>query len=254
MPNDTVLSIISVLKKGNVLKINKSLITNLIALALIAASFILECDFSSVLLFTGLFAISGAITNQLAIHMLFEKVPLLYGSGVIPSRFEAFKEAIKNLMMNEFFSHSQLDNFFKQEEQKINLEPIIEKTDFSPAFDALSKTVMESSFGGMLGMFGGESALDGLREPFSAKMKSAVIEIVNSQDFKYNLQYHMQESSLSSDLINSIEKLIDSRLNELTPQLVKEIVQKLIKEHLDWLVVWGGVFGGLIGLISSFLL
>jgi len=206
------------------------------------------------MLFTGLFALSGALTNQLAIHMLFEKVPLLYGSGVIPARFEAFKESIKNLMMNQFFTQEQLDKFFKDEEKKINLEPIIQETDFSPAFDALSKTVMESSFGGMLGMFGGESALDALREPFSLKMKKAVIKIVNSEAFNDTLATHMQGSSLSSDMLNSIEEVIDTRLDELTPQMVKEIVQKLIKEHLSWLVVWGGVFGGLIGLISSTIL
>jgi len=234
------------------LKINKSFITNLVALILIGLSF-LALEFSSVLLFTGLFALSGALTNQLAIHMLFEKVPLLYGSGVIPARFEAFKEAIKRLMMDEFFTQEQLNNFFAKEEKKINLEPIIQETDFSPAFDALSKTVMESSFGGMLGMFGGEKALDSLREPFSNKMKVAVIAIVNSDEFNQTLQNHMQSSSLSADMIKSIENVIDSRLNELTPQMVKEIVQKLIKKHLDWLVVWGGVFGGVIGLLSSFL-
>jgi len=234
--------------------LNKSLLTNLIALALIAISYFTINEFSSLILYTGLFALSGAVTNQLAIHMLFEKVPLLYGSGVIPARFEAFKESIKNLMMNQFFTAEQLDNFFKSEEKKINLTPIIEETDFSPAFDALSKTVMESSFGGMLGMFGGESALEGLKEPFSNKMKSAVIKIVNSEAFNSTLQNHMQSSSLSSDMINSIEEVIDARLDELTPQMVKEMVQKLIKEHLSWLVVWGGVFGGLIGLISSFIL
>ncbi|MEA3331775.1 MAG: DUF445 domain-containing protein [Campylobacterota bacterium] len=236
------------------MKLNKSFITNLIAVVLIGLSFIIKNDFNQLLLFTGLFALSGALTNQLAIHMLFEKVPLLYGSGVIPARFEAFKESIKNLMMSEFFTQEQLDNFFQSEEKKIDLEPIIEETDFTPAFDALSKTVMESSFGGMLGMFGGEAALDGLREPFSLKMKSAVIKIVNSEAFNATLQNHMQNSSLSSDMLESIESVIDARLNELTPQLVKEIVQKLIKEYLDWLVVWGGVFGGLIGLISSFVL
>jgi len=235
------------------LKLNKSFITNLIALILILLSYLLP-EFHSTLLYTGLFALSGAITNQLAIHMLFEKVPLLYGSGVIPARFESFKTAIKNLMMAEFFTREQLENFFANEEKKINLEPIIKETDFSPAFDALSKTVMESSFGGMLGMFGGESALDALREPFSQKMKSAVIKIVNSEAFNETLQNHMQNSSLNDDMIASIEKVIDSRLEELTPQMVKEIVQKLISEHLGWLVVWGGVFGGLIGLVSSFLL
>ncbi len=235
------------------MKLNKSFITNLIALILILLSYLLP-EFHSTLLYTGLFALSGAITNQLAIHMLFEKVPLLYGSGVIPARFESFKTAIKNLMMAEFFTREQLENFFANEEKKINLEPIIKETDFSPAFDALSKTVMESSFGGMLGMFGGESALDALREPFSQKMKSAVIKIVNSEAFNETLQNHMQNSSLNDDMIASIEKVIDSRLEELTPQMVKEIVQKLISEHLGWLVVWGGVFGGLIGLVSSFLL
>lgn len=233
------------------MKINKSFSTNAIAALLVGLSFVFE-EYSSLLLFGGLFALSGAITNQLAIHMLFERVPLLYGSGVIPSRFEAFKEAIKRLMMSEFFTKEKLDEFFDKEEQKINLEPIIEQTDFSPAFDALSKTVMESSFGGMLGMFGGESALSGLREPFSNKMKIAVIKIVNSEAFNKTLQAHMKSSSLSEDMIHSIERVVDARLDELTPAMVKEIVQKLIREHLDWLVVWGGVFGGLIGIISSF--
>ncbi len=236
------------------MKFNKSFITNFIAIGLIGLSFLISCELSSLLLFTGLFALSGALTNQLAIHMLFERVPFLYGSGVIPQRFEAFKESIKNLMMSQFFTVEQLDTFFKNEEKKINLSPIIEETDFSPAFDALSKTVMESSFGGMLGMFGGESALEGLREPFSLKMKSAVIKIVESEAFNNTLTNHMQSSSLSSDMIDSIEEVIDARLNELTPQMVKEMVQKLIKEHLSWLVVWGGVFGGLIGAVSSIIL
>jgi hypothetical protein len=139
------------------LQINKSFITNTAALALVAASFALSDTLSQLFLFTGLFALSGALTNQLAIHMLFERVPLLYGSGIIPARFESFKSAIKEMMMRQFFTREKLDAFFAKEEQKINLEPIIEKTDFSPAFEALSKTVMESSFGGMLGMFGGES-------------------------------------------------------------------------------------------------
>ena len=233
--------------------LNKSFITNLGACILIGLSFVfIEC--ANFLLFTGLFALSGALTNQLAIHMLFEKIPFLYGSGVVPLRFEAFKEAIKNLMMNEFFTSEQLENFLQKEEKKIDLEPIIEETDFSPAFDALSKTVMESSFGGMLGMFGGETALDALREPFSKKMKTAVIAIVNTKTFNQTLNKHLKESSINDDMMSSIESVIDSRLNELTPQLVKEIVQKLIKDHLSWLVVWGGIFGGLIGLVSSFLI
>ncbi len=231
---------------------NKSFITNGVATSLVGLSFVVP-PLQKELLYGGLFALSGAVTNQLAIHMLFEKVPFLYGSGIIPNKFESFKSAIKELIMREFFSKEQLENFFANEEKKINLVPIIEQTNFSPAFDALSKTVMESSFGGMLNMFGGESALENLREPFEQKMKKAIVGIVSSEAFEQTLQNHLQNSSLSDDMIASIETIVDNRLNQLTPQMVKEMVQNLIKEHLGWLVVWGGVFGGLIGLLSSFL-
>lgn len=232
---------------------NKSLVTDLISIILIGISF-LAIPYQHIFLYTGLFALSGALTNQIAIHMLFEKVPLLYGSGVIPLRFEAFKTSIKELMMNQFFTKEQLNTFFEKEEKKIDLTPIIENTDFSPAYDALTKTVMESQFGGMLGMFGGEAALETMRDPFTNKLKTAVTTIVQSDGFNHELSKNLQKSSLSDDMLISIETMIDKRLEELTPNMVKEIVQNFIKEHLGWLVVWGGFFGGLIGLISSFIL
>lgn len=233
---------------------SKSLITDIFSIVLIGFSFIVPETYHDALLFTGLFALSGAITNQLAIHMLFEKVPLLYGSGAIEKNFDTFKVSIKNMIMKQFFTKEQLGDFFAKEEQKIDLRPLVEGADFSPAFDALSKTVMESKFGGAISMFGGEEALDGLREPFSRKLKSAVSSIVSSSVFKAQLDYHIKNSVLSEDMIASVEALITKRLDELTPKMVKELVQELIKEHLGWLVVWGGVFGGLIGLLSSLVL
>lgn len=231
---------------------SKSFITDIFSILFIGISFIVPQEYSNLLLFTGLFALSGAITNQIAIHMLFEKVPFLYGSGVIEKNFEIFKASIRTMIMKQFFSKEQLDDFFAKEEQKIDLVPLVEGADFSPAFDALSKTVMESKFGSAIGMFGGEEALEGLREPFTRKLKSAVSSIVSSTAFKAQLAHHLQNATFSDDMINSIEALVTKRLDELTPKMVKELVQELIKEHLGWLVVWGGVFGGVIGLLSSF--
>ena len=227
--------------------------TDVLSILLIGISYIVPEYYHNLLLFTGLFALSGAITNQLAIHMLFEKVPFLYGSGVIERNFSVFKISIKNMIMKQFFSKEQLNNFFSNEEKKINLTPLVESADFSPAFDALSTTVMESKFGGAIQMFGGVEALEGLREPFSNKLKYAVSKIVSSDTFKVQLEHHIQNSVLSEDMISSVEELITNRLEELSPKMVKELVQELIKEHLGWLVVWGGIFGGLIGLISSFI-
>ncbi|EJB8415539.1 TPA: DUF445 family protein [Vibrio vulnificus] len=230
---------------------NKSLLTNVIALAALAAGFALKNDY---LLYAGLFAFSGAITNWLAIHMLFEKVPGLYGSGVIPARFEEFKAAIKNLMMEQFFTSENIDKFLSKEMaggKSFNLEPIIAKVDFNPTFDSLVDVIAQSQFGGMLAMFGGTEALIPLKQPFAEKMQQAMVDLSHSDTIKQALKEELEAPAMMEEIQQNIENIIDQRLNELTPKLVKEMVQKMIKQHLGWLVVWGGVFGGLIGVITS---
>ncbi len=231
--------------------VNKSLITNFIALACTLAGYVSE---QHILFTLGLFALSGAITNWLAVHMLFEKVPLLYGSGVIPARFEEFKIAIKHLMMEQFFTEDNIDRFLSDSSGKastINLSPVIDKVDLSPAFDSLVSVIENSSFGGMLAMVGGSEALQPMREPFIEKMKLSVQEITESEQFNTLLREELEQPDIISGMRNKVSDIIEKRLNELTPQLVKEIVQEMIKKHLGWLVVWGGIFGGAIGVIAA---
>ncbi len=232
---------------------NKSLITNILSLAVLAIGYSTDNQFA---LYAGLFAFSGAITNWLAIHMLFEKVPGLYGSGVIPARFEAFKNAIKTLMMEQFFTDTNIDRFLNQEmsgKQPLDLTPIIAKVDFNPSFDKLVDVIANSQFGGMLAMFGGTEALQPLKQPFVEKMQESMVEISQSDSIKGALKEQLESPAMLDEIKNNIEGIIDQRLSELTPQLVKEMVQKMIKEHLGWLVVWGGVFGGVIGIVSTFI-
>ena len=228
----------------------KSTFINLVALFLIIGSFYAPGEYKNYLYYTGLFALSGAITNQIAIFMLFNKVPFLYGSGVIELNFQKFKKAIEDMIMEQFFTKDRLQKFFKDEENKINLVPIVENTDFNVAFDALKESVMESKFGQLINMFGGEESLEGLRDSFNTKLKSAVVKIVSSDTFRKQLDSHLQSSNLSDDLVQKVESIVENRLAELGPKSVKELINKLIKEHLEWLVVWGGVFGGLIGFFS----
>ncbi|MFA0567531.1 MAG: DUF445 family protein [Vibrio gallaecicus] len=229
---------------------NKSILTNLLALALLGAGYSLASQY---LLYAGLFAFSGAVTNWLAIHMLFEKVPGLYGSGVIPARFEEFKAAIKHLMMEQFFTDNNIDRFLNSEMsgKSLNLEPVINKIDFNPTFDSLVEVIANSSFGGMLAMVGGTEALQPLKAPFVEKMQASVVEISQSDAVKNAIKEELESPAMMDEIKQNIEAIIDQRLNELTPKLVKEMVQQMIKQHLGWLVVWGGVFGGLIGLISA---
>ena len=231
---------------------NKSIFTNLISLVLVLLGYVLKIN---ELFMIGLFALSGALTNAIAIHMLFERVPFLYGSGVVEKRFEDFKKGIHSLMMEQFFTKENLQRFFEDEitskKSSFDLSPILEKTDFTPAFESLKAAVMQSSFGGMLGMFGGESALEPLKEPFTDKLKGAIVTISKNESFQQSLHESLGSSNVSDDIYEKVSEIVNRRLDELTPKMVKEIVQKMIKEHLGWLVVWGGVFGGLIGLVST---
>jgi len=235
--------------------LNKSFITNSIAILVIILGYCLPV-YDNMIKNIGFFALSGAVTNWIAIHMLFEKVPFLYGSGIIPNRFEEFKASIKELMMNQFFTLQNIQLFIEKEEQEvegvINLEPLLAVVDYDRIFAGLISSIMESSFGEMLQMMGGEAALEPLKEPFTDKMKLTLTEMVESDKFKTALKQGLDAHKIGEDIVDKIETVIDNRLAELTPELVKEMVQKIIREHLGWLVVWGGLFGGIIGGIFSF--
>jgi uncharacterized membrane protein YheB (UPF0754 family) len=229
---------------------NKSTLTNIVAATILAAGWFLE---NQLTMMVGLFALSGALTNWLAVHMLFEKVPGLVGSGVIPARFESFKTAIKLLMMEQFFSQENIDRFIASSAQtsKFDLQPVIAKVDLSDSFEKLVEVIMGSSFGSMLGMFGGADALTPLKEPFIENMKVSLIEMTQTESFHQLLQEEMDQPDVMADIRAKVAEIIDARLEELTPQIVKEMVQQMIHAHLGWLVVWGGVFGGVIGLLST---
>ncbi len=231
--------------------VNKSLITNFFALTFTLLGLILG---NHILYTIGLFALSGAVTNWLAIHMLFEKVPGLYGSGVIPARFEDFKMGIRQLMMEQFFTKENIDRFLSSgsgSASRIDLSPVIEKVDLTPAFDNLVSVIEGSSFAPMLAMVGGSDALQPMKKPFIEKMKTSITQISQSEDFTNLLRDELEQPDMIATMQNKVSDIIEKRLNELTPQLVKEIIQSMIKEHLGWLVIWGGVFGGIIGLVAA---
>jgi uncharacterized membrane protein YheB (UPF0754 family) len=229
---------------------NKSLLTNLISIVLIFIGFLTPV-YSVEIKSMGLYSFSGAITNWLAIHMLFEKIPFLYGSGIITDRFQEFKVGIKSLVMNQFFTQENFEKFMSQSSKgliEIEEETILKSIDFDNVFVKLKSAIIESPFGGMLGMLGGEQALDPLKPQFEAKFKEIIHDLLNDENFIKNLT---ARSETDNSLLNNVQKIVDQRLEELTPKMVKDIIQDMIRVHLGWLVVWGGVFGAIIGLIVA---
>jgi uncharacterized membrane-anchored protein YjiN (DUF445 family) len=224
---------------------NKSFATNLISLLISVGGYFSPVH-SNLIFMTGMFALSGGITNWLAIHMLFEKVPLLYGSGVIPNRFEDFKSSIKVLILDQFFTHDHIEKFFEQNSDSAAAD-INEKIDFDRVFVGLTDVIEGSHLGNMLAMVGGKKALEPLREPVKLKLREIIYELADESTSGSGA------NDFTSTLIEEIEHIIDNHLSELTPENVKQIVQEMIRKYLGWLVVWGGVFGGTIGLMISLL-
>jgi len=219
---------------------NKSLATNVVALAIIAVSYLLP-KYNAIIYLIGLFALSGGITNWLAIHMLFEKVPFFYGSGVIPSRFEEFKLGIKQLVMTEFFTPQNIKVFAEKQTEVFSTD-INNMIDFDRVFDGLVEAIEGSSMGSMLAMLGGRKALQPLKEPITLKLEEIIREMKESKT---------GDKNLTSSFLTQVEQVIDQRLDELTPAQVKNIIQKMIRKHLGWLVVWGGAVGGFIGFVVA---
>jgi len=233
--------------------LNKNILPNLVALLIIALSFLLADPLRAIVLSTGLFALSGALTNWLAVHMLFERVPGLYGSGVIVLHFEQFKAGILRMVHEHLFNQERVEKVLSapDSEMTIDLKPIIAGVDLDVAYDQLVETVMESSFGSMLGMLGGESALDSMREPFKRRMGKFLEDAADSPRFQKIVNQQIATVTSSDQFLTRIDTILRARLDELTPEMVRDIMQQMIRKHLGWLVVWGGVFGGLIGLITG---
>ncbi len=210
--------------------LNKSASTNLIAILIIGIGY-LSPIYGQWLLTIGFFSLSGAITNWLAVHMLFEKIPFLIGSGVIPNRFNEFRGAIRNLIINEFFTETQLSTLMGTltEKTTINPESIANNVDHDKVFSSFVQVVQDSSFGGMLSMFGGIKALDPLKEPFKEKTTVLVKEVIinSAPDMAELTKQSLDIPAIRAALID----MVDQRLNDLTPAHVKTIVQDMIRQH-----------------------
>jgi uncharacterized membrane protein YheB (UPF0754 family) len=219
---------------------NKPLLANIIAFLISVGGYFSPVH-SDLIFVIGAFSLSGGVTNWLAIHMLFEKVPLIYGSGVVPNRFEDFKSAIKNLIIEQFFTRKHIKTIFRENtsQEEKNIADMI---DFDKVFVGLTDAIASSQLGSMLSMIGGKAALEPLREPIILKLKDIISDLASEKANK------LDDSDFTNTLITNIEQIIDNRLEELTPEKVKKIVEDMIKQHLGWLVVWGCIFGGGIGL------
>jgi len=202
----------------------------------------------------GLFGFAGGITNWLAVKMLFDKIPGVYGSGIIPNQFMAIRRTIKEMIMDTFFDVSFLKAYIKDKGPAL-----LEQADFGKNIsDMLSSKETEELIGRKLYELGTkpEGMLLVMMNLRPEMLQPLVVTFVKSMADDIG---PMLSSAFSANadslpiqaLRDQVDEMMEQRLLELSPERVKRLVEAVMRTHLGWLVVWGNIFGGLIGIIAE---
>lgn len=197
---------------------------------------------------TGLFGFAGGITNWLAVKMLFDRVPGLYGSGVIPNRFREIRAKIKQLIMTHFFDEAYLERFFEEHGHQLGgdgLEQELRELLASEEADRAIEGELERLKQGPMGMMIRLAGNDMLKVLVSGFIDGLIDRVAPMAEARLR-----QKSIDIPALREQVDRLLEVKLEELTPEIVKRMMEQVMREHLGWLIVWGNVFGGLIGLLS----
>lgn len=201
----------------------------------------------------GLFGFAGGITNWIAITMLFDEIPGLAGSGIIPKQFQQIKSTMKNMIMDTFFSTEFLEKQVKDKLSKFaskdaiegKLKGLLDSPDFETMLDTKLAEMADKPMGMMLAMLNlNASKVKPFIKPFVTSMASDLGPLIHEM-------LSGDGAIPVSKIRDEVENLMDERLKELTANRIKVLIEAVIREHLAWLVVWGNVFGGLIGIISE---
>ena len=230
---------------------HKGNVSNLISFTLLVGGWVATGQgwgWAPWVLAAGLFGFAGGITNWLAVKMLFDRVPLLYGSGVIPNRFQEIRAKIKQLIMVHFFDEEHLR---RNMEKGFGLLPEAHEVEFkllellqSDEVDRVIEKKLEeitSSVGTMIKLVGIDL------------VKSLVKEFLSGMAVELTPRLMDELHKMGPDLEvirDKVDQILTAKLEELTPSVVKRMMEDVMREHLGWLVVWGNVFGGMIGLLS----
>ncbi len=256
---------------------DKGTVSNCISAAILGLSFFLpEGAARAVILSAGLFALSGGVTNWLAVKMLFDRIPGLVGSGIIPARFREIRAEIKDLIVTHFFSEKDLREFFETNAKDVEWSRYLKKREganpaadlvmeqwqkltsadvMQPLIDAQIDKLTQSSIGGMLLMVGLDNVRPAVNQfvtSFVGSMQEKVVAAAKDVGGK-TLPLELDHDRIIADLQVQVEPLLEQKLQQLHAEDVKKMMEDVMRKHLGWLIVWGNVFGGLIGVAAHFL-
>ena len=217
---------------------------------------VMACDplhqrVAQLLLSSGMFGLSGGVTNSLAIHMLFEPVCNLPGTGVISRNFKEIRVTVKDTIMRTFFDGPHVENFMRTRLAKLQgsidlgarLTKVLETPEADELITKALADLIEKPEGWPLLLFGGSpTELTVMVKPFLIAMAPNVAPLLTKM---IDVDSIMPAEKIRSE----IDALMAERLETLTPERVRALIERVIRKQLGWLIVWGNVVGALVGVL-----
>jgi uncharacterized membrane protein YheB (UPF0754 family) len=185
-------------------------------------------------------AITGWVTNYLAIKMLFHpkkkvKVLFLTIQGIFPKRQDLLAERLGKIVASELFSFNDIKERFTSTSTAAEINKVLDEK-LEDFLDSKLKTMMP-----MLAMFLNSDAKARIKDTLHLEFQNILPDILN----KYS-------EKLERDI--DIEKIVSQKVAAFSSDKLEQILYSIMKKEFKFIEILGGVLGFLIGLIQLLLI
>lgn len=185
-------------------------------------------------------AITGWVTNYLAIKMLFhpkKKIKLLFFSvqGIFPKRQDVLAERLGRIVSKELFSFSDIKERFTSTSTAVEINKVLDEK-LEDFLDVKLKTTLP-----MLAMFLNKDAKAKIKDTLHQEFQNILPDILN----KYS-------EKLERDI--NIEEIVAQKVTAFSSDKLEQILFSIMKKEFKFIEILGGVLGFLIGLIQLLLI
>jgi uncharacterized membrane protein YheB (UPF0754 family) len=185
-------------------------------------------------------AITGWVTNYLAIKMLFhpkKKIKILFFTiqGIFPKRQDLLAERLGRIVATELFSFKDIKERFTSTSSAVEINRVLDEK-LEDFLDVKLKAMMP-----MLAMFLNNDAKARIKDTLHLEFQNILPDILN----KYS-------EKLERDI--NIEKIVSQKVAAFSSDKLEQILFSIMKKEFKMIEILGGVLGFFIGLIQLMLL
>lgn len=181
-------------------------------------------------------AITGWVTNYLAIKMLFhprKKIDLYLFSvqGIFPKRQAVLAERLGQIVSKELFSFKDIKDRFTSTSTAIEINKVLDEK-----LEDFLEVKLKSSMP-MLAMFLNKEAKVKIKETLHLEFQNILPDILN----KYS-------EKLEKDI--NIEEIVANKVSAFSSDKLEQILFSIMKKEFKFIELLGGVLGFMIGIIQ----